>query len=104
MALGLKYDELVQSPDTAMRELYQRCGYLESEASRRILCEAASAAQSYSSGHEYSYEEMGFQREQIVQEFEEIFARFEFDRREPLVEQAAAEEASAPNATFAQPV
>ena len=88
----LKYDDLVQSPDTALRELYQRCGYPESEQSNRILRETAKAAHNYSSGHAYNYEEMGFQREQIVEAFADVFARFHFDRREPPAKKAPCEE------------
>ena len=37
---------------------------------------------SFNSDHVYSYQEMGFTREQIVQLYADIFERFGFDKRE----------------------
>jgi hypothetical protein len=47
---------------------------------------------SFNSDHFYSYEEMGFTRDQIVKLYADIFERFGFDRREP--EQAGVEAAT----------
>jgi len=89
----VRYDDLMQSPDAVFRSIYSRFGYPGSDALETILRDAVATARSHSSSHEYSYEAMGFTREQIVHEFAHIFARFEFDTQEaveePLVESSA---------------
>lgn len=82
------YDELMQSPDTVFRSIYSRFGYSMSEALETIVQEALATAQAHSSSHQYSYEAMGFTREQIVREFAHIFARFKFDTREKVEERS----------------
>ncbi len=79
----VKYDDLMQSPDSVFRAIYSRFGYPTSEALETLLHEAVATAHAHSSSHEYSYEAMGFSREQIVREFAHIFARFDFDQHEP---------------------
>ena len=78
----VRYDDLMESPDTIFRSIYRRFGYSKNEALETILQEAVATARSHSSTHRYSYEAMGFTREQIVREFAHIFARFEFDTQE----------------------
>ncbi len=78
----VRYDDLMQSPEAVFRSIYSRFGYPRSEALETILREAVATAQSHSSSHKYSYEAMGFTRDQIVREFAHIFARFEFDTKE----------------------
>ena len=82
----VKYDDLMQSPDAVFRSIYSRFGYPGSEALETILREAVATARTHSSSHEYSYEAMGFTREQIVREFAHIFARFDFDTQEKVEE------------------
>ncbi len=79
----VKYDDLMQSPDSVFRAIYSRFGYPTSEALETLLHEAVATAHAHSSSHEYKYEAMGFSREQIVREFAHIFARFDFDQHEP---------------------
>lgn len=79
----VKYDDLMQSPDSVFRAIYSRFGYPESEALETLLREAVATAQAHSSSHEYSYEAMGFTHEQIVREFEHIFSRFGFNQHQP---------------------
>jgi omega-hydroxy-beta-dihydromenaquinone-9 sulfotransferase len=90
----VRYDDLMESPDAVFRSIYSRFGYPESDALESLLREAVATAEAHSSSHKYSYEAMGFTREQIVEEFAHIFARFGFDTREPakerLVESASA--------------
>ena len=82
------YDDLMQSPDAVFRSIYSRFGYPESDVLEAILRDAATTARAHSSSHEYSYEAMGFTREQIVREFAHIFARFEFDTHEKVEERS----------------
>jgi omega-hydroxy-beta-dihydromenaquinone-9 sulfotransferase len=78
----VRYDDLMESPDTVFRAIYSRFDYPKSEALETILRDAVTTAQAHSSSHEYSYEAMGFTRERIVREFAHIFARFEFGTQE----------------------
>jgi hypothetical protein len=81
------YDDLMQSPESVFRSIYSRFGYSESEALETLLRDAATEVRAHSSSHRYSYETMGFSREQIVREFAHIFARFGFDQHEPVEKQ-----------------
>ncbi len=78
----VKYDDLMQSPDTVFRSIYSRLGYPQSDALEALLRDAVSTAKAHTSSHEYSYEAMGFTREQIAREFAHIFARFGFDQHQ----------------------
>jgi hypothetical protein len=78
----VRYEDLMQSPDSVFRSIYSRFGYPESEALETLLRHAVADARAHSSSHRYSYEAMGFSREQIVREFAHIFARFDFDTHE----------------------
>ncbi len=78
----VRYDDLMHSPEAVFRSIFSRFGYSMSEAVETILRDAVTTAEAHSSSHKYSYEAMGFTREQIVREFAHIFARFEFDTQE----------------------
>jgi omega-hydroxy-beta-dihydromenaquinone-9 sulfotransferase len=83
----VRYDDLMKSPDAVFRSIYTRLGYRQSDMFETLLREAVADAKAHSSLHKYSYEAMGFTREQIVREFAHIFARFGFDTHEPAEKQ-----------------
>lgn len=82
--LILKYDDLIQTPEQVIRDFYRQFGYAEQPWLDRIVAQGVQEALSYQSDHVYSYEDMGFTREQIVTLYEDIFTRFKFSRREPV--------------------
>jgi len=86
----VKYDDLIRSPDSVLRSVYRRFDYPQSHALEGLLRDAAEAARSHTSSHQYSYSAMGFTREQIVSEFAHIFERFGFSPSAP--EEAPASE------------
>ena len=81
--LIINYDDLIRWPEQVIRTFYQQFGYAESAGLEKIINAAIEETNSYQSDHVYHYEEMGFSREEIVHEFDSIFERFNFDRREP---------------------
>jgi hypothetical protein len=81
--LIINYDDLIRWPEQVIRTFYQQFGYSESAGLEKIINAAIEETLSYQSDHVYHYEEMGFSREEIVREFDYIFERFNFDRREP---------------------
>ena len=81
--LILNYDDLIQRPEQVIRDFYEQFGYPDKPGLDRIVDEAVKETLSFNSDHIYSYEEMGFTREQIVELYEDIFERFGFDKREP---------------------
>lgn len=87
--LILGYDELIQNPEGVIRGFYEQFGYPDQPALDRIVTEAVAETLAYKSDHVYSYEEMGFTRQQIIDLYADIFERFEFDRREPSLSRAA---------------
>ncbi|GAB4503600.1 MAG: hypothetical protein Fur0043_05920 [Anaerolineales bacterium] len=86
--LILRYDDLIQNPEGVIRGFYEQFGYPEQPALDRIVDEAVKETLTFKSDHAYSYEKMGFTRQQIVALYADIFERFGFDRREPTLSQA----------------
>jgi len=80
--LILNYDDLIQRPEQVIRGFYEQFGYPDKPGLDRIVDEAVKETLSFNSDHVYSYAEMGFTREQIVELYADIFERFGFDRRE----------------------
>jgi hypothetical protein len=82
--LILKYDDLIQRPEAVIRAFYEQFGYPDKPGLEAIVDQAVKETLAYNSDHVYSYEEMGFTRERIVEMYADIFTRFEFDQRAPL--------------------
>jgi len=80
--LILNYDHLIQRPEQVIRSFYEQFGYPDKPGLDSIVDEAVKETLSFNSNHVYSYEEMGFTREQIVELYADIFERFGFDKRE----------------------
>lgn len=80
--LILKYDDLIQRPEQVIRSFYEQFGYPDKPGLEKIVDEAVKETLSHRSDHSYSYEEMGFTREQIIDMFADIFERFGFEKRE----------------------
>jgi hypothetical protein len=83
--LILNYDDLIQRPEAVLRAFYEQFGYPDKPGLEILVDEAVKETLSFKSDHAYSYEEMGFTREQIVTLYADIFERFNFDKREPFV-------------------
>ena len=94
--LILNYDDLIQRPEAVLRAFYEQFGYPDKPGLEIIVDEAVKETLSFNSDHIYSYEEMGFTREQIVELYPEIFERFGFDKREPLPAKAKKQPANIP--------
>jgi hypothetical protein len=80
--LILNYDDLIQRPEQVIRAFYEQFGYPDKPGLDTIVDEAVKDTLSFNSDHMYSYDEMGFTREQIVRIYSDIFERFGFDKRE----------------------
>lgn len=83
--LILKYDDMVQRPEHVIRGFYEQFGYPDKPGLPIIIDQAVKETMTFNSDHAYSYEKMGFTREQIVEMYPEIFERFNFEKREPAV-------------------
>jgi hypothetical protein len=86
--LILGYDELIQNPEGVIRGFYEQFGYPDQPALDKIVTEAVAETLAYKSDHIYSYEEMGFTRQQIIDLYIDVFERFSFDKREPALSKA----------------
>lgn len=80
--LILNYEDLIQRPEHVIRSFYEQFGYPDKPGLDDIVDQSVKETLSFNSDHVYSYEEMGFTREQIVHLYSDIFARFGFDKRE----------------------
>lgn len=86
--LILNYDDLVQRPERVIRGFYEQFGYPDKPGLENIIDQAVKETLSFSSDHVYSYQEMGFTREQIIKLYADVFERFDFDKRELLPSKA----------------
>lgn len=80
--LILSYDDLIQRPEAVLRAFFEQFGYPDQPDLDEIVDKAVKETLSFMSDHTYSYEEMGFTREQIIELYADIFERFGFDKRE----------------------
>jgi hypothetical protein len=80
--LILNYDDLIQRPEHVIRGFYEQFGYPDKPGLEDIIHEAVKETLIFNSDHVYSYEEMGFTRQQIIELYADIFERFGFDKRE----------------------
>ena len=80
--LILNYDNLIQRPEAVLRAFYEQFGYPDKPGLDDIVDEAVKETLAYRSDHVYSFEDMGFTREQIVELYADIFERFGFEKRE----------------------
>ena len=81
--LILKYDDLILRPEQTLRAFYEQFGYPDKPGLVDIVDQAVKETLSFHSDHVYSYEEMGFTRQQIIELYPDIFERFHFDQRDP---------------------
>jgi omega-hydroxy-beta-dihydromenaquinone-9 sulfotransferase len=79
----VRFDDLIGDPEGVIRRFAGQFDYPVHDQLTQIVQKAMADAIAYRSDHRYDYTEMGFTREEIVREFEVIFNRFGFDRREP---------------------
>jgi len=101
--LILNYDDLIQRPEAVLRAFYEQFGYPDKPGLEIIVDEAVKETMSFNSDHVYSYEEMGFTREQIIELYPEIFERFGFDEREPIHSRAKNRSANIPATDYRSP-
>ncbi len=80
--LIISYDDLVSQPEAVIRNFYTLFGYPQQENLEWIVAQAVADTQNHISDHYYSYVQMGFTRQQIVDTYRDIFERFGFDQRE----------------------
>jgi len=80
--LIIKYDDLISDPERVIRSFYKQFGYAEQPWLEQVVARSVEDTLSFKSDHAYSFEDMGFTREQILALYPEIFQRFKFDQRE----------------------
>jgi hypothetical protein len=72
------YEDLIQSPNRVLGNVYSEFNYPESAAVESILRDAVLESRAHTSDHVYNLEAMGFTRKQILREFAGVFERFGF--------------------------
>jgi hypothetical protein len=78
----VRYDDLLQDLERTVTDIYDRFGLEASPAFDQLLREEATKARAYRSKHRYSLKRLRLSRRQIVEEFADIFERFDFDIHE----------------------
>jgi hypothetical protein len=80
--LIMEYDDLIQRPEAVLHSFFEQFGYPAKPGLDEIVDKAVKETLAFQSDHVYSYRDMGFTREQIVELFSDIFERFNFEKRE----------------------
>ena len=80
--LILPYRDLINDPIGVVHRFYEQFDYKDYPTLTDAFMEGIKATEARRSAHDYSYEEMGYTREGIVNSFSDIFERFGFDKRE----------------------
>jgi len=75
----VRFDDFVSDPKAKVTEIYRHFGFDINEDFDTILEEATQKARAYTSKHSYSFEGTEFTRERIVEEYADLFERFNFD-------------------------
>lgn len=78
----VNFNDLVNHADRTVAEIYDRFGFQIGPTFAEVLRRETGRARHHESEHEYSLEEMGLTREQVVAEYRHVFDRFGFDTRE----------------------
>ncbi|MGC9358283.1 MAG: sulfotransferase family protein [Anaerolineae bacterium] len=78
----VNFHRMVDQLEQVVSEIYERLNLEMDPTYREALHHRAIEARRHESQHEYSLSEMGLSRQQLVAEFEDIFERFDFDRKE----------------------
>jgi len=82
-AIVIDFSDLVTDARGVVQDIYERFGLELSVEFDEILIQATRRARQHESEHDYSLEEMGLNREQIVTDYRQVFERFGFDTRAP---------------------
>ena len=80
----LPYRNLINNTKDVIQNFYLQFGYEHQPELDEAFTEGIKATEARLGEHDYSYEEMGFTREGIINTFSDIFERFGFDKREPI--------------------
>ncbi|MEK7795485.1 MAG: sulfotransferase [Candidatus Hydrogenedentota bacterium] len=75
------YDELRARPREVVEELYERFGLSISPRFHAVLDEEEARAQAYESRHEYSLEQYSLSEDSILEQYEDVFEYYGFDKR-----------------------
>ena len=73
------YDQMIRDPEATVTEIYQRFGFELSPAFAEQLRDVSHRAGNFESRHQYDLESLGLDRKAILEEFADIFERFDFD-------------------------
>jgi len=82
----VNFDDLVDDAEQTVADIYRRFGFEIGPAFAQVLREEAERARNHRSEHDYSLEQVGLTREQIVARYADVFDRFGFDTREGAIE------------------
>lgn len=76
----VRYDRLIDDPAGTVAEIYRHFGFEIGPAYAEVLQREAERARQFHSQHDYSLDQVGLTREEIVAAFGEVWDRFGFDR------------------------
>jgi len=78
----INFDELTRNPREVVTRIYAHFGLELSPKFDQTLVKATEHARAYESKHDYSFEDSGFVRKQVVEEFGHLIERFGFEEED----------------------
>jgi len=76
----VKFEDMVRDPQATVTAIYRRLGFEISPTFDTILQQETERARAHKSQHEYSLEEMGFTREEVLTTYCDIFEKWGYER------------------------
>ena len=80
-AIVVNFNDMVRDARGVVTEIYERFGLELSPTFDETLRRATERARNHESEHDYSLQEMGLTPEQLLNEYRQVFERFDFDTR-----------------------
>ena len=74
------YDDLVGDPGKLVHKVYERFDFDLSEEYGLILLQESEKAKNYKSRHGYTLEQFGLTHQKVVEQYEEVFDRYGFEK------------------------
>lgn len=74
----IKHDHLVADPMKSVQQIYDKFGYVMNPEFEKILTEETEKSRRFNSAHHYSLDEIGLDRNRILEEFKDIYEKFGF--------------------------
>ncbi|NNC95119.1 MAG: sulfotransferase [Chitinophagales bacterium] len=78
--LTIRYEDLVEDPVSSVENIYSTFNYTMEEDFKVRLKQNSTRSKNYKSTHDYTLEKFGFKKDDIFNQLQHVFERFNFER------------------------